>query len=646
MPDTANTAGAAEAAGKQHYTFQAEIKRLLGLLSESLYQNREITLRELVSNASDALDKMRLVQLTEPQYRDDTDLVIHLEPDETARTLTVRDNGIGMTQRELVENLGTIAHSGTLEFFEQLAAAGRAADASLIGQFGVGFYSAFMLAERVEVLSRSYKEDHGWRWESDGSGSFTIEPAEGLGRGTSVVLHLKSGEAYDDFTRKDRLRYIVRRYSTFVPHPIRLGGEVLNDQRPIWVEPKSKLTDDDYAKFYQHLSHHTEETPLWHLHLSADSPIQFNAILYCPRMSFEKLGFGRGEHGLHLCAKRILVQDNNRDLLPEYLRFLYGLVDSTDLPLNVSREALQDNTIFRKIRKVLVKKVLDHLESLSSENAETYRTFIEDFGSILREGVGDFENRERIGGLLRFRSSHTTGDGRTSLDEYLSRAGEEQKTIYFLGGPDVSAIENSPNLEIFRKRGVEVLYLTDPLDEFALSHLGFYKEHPLLSIDTADVEPPAAKDAESKPDEEETKKPESEQEPSPGFEKLLTLFRDALGDSVAEVKRSKRLTDSPVCLVNPAGTMSAQMQKIMQMAGRDLSESKRIFEVNPHSPLIRRLSDLTANADHDNFIRECARQLHANTLLLEGMAPDTEGMVGRIHQFMTELAQKRSPIVT
>ena len=632
-----------ETVEKQQYAFQAEINRLLSLLSESLYQNREITLRELISNASDALDKMRHVMLTDDSQRSDEELAIRLEPDEEKRILTIRDNGIGMTKEELIENLGTIAHSGTLEFFQQLAASGKQADSHLIGQFGVGFYSAFMLSNEVEVLTRSYKDEQGYRWESDGSGSFTIEPVDGLDRGTQIRLHLKEGDEYTDFTKNARLKYIVRKYSTFVPHAIKLGDETLNDQRPIWVEPKSNLTDDDYTKFYQHLSHHTEETPLWHLHLSADSPIQFNAILYCPRNSFEKLGFGRNEHGLHLCAKRILVEDNNRDLLPEYMRFLYGLVDSTDLPLNVSRESLQDNTIFRRIRKVLVKKVLDHLSTLASENADDYRTFYNEFGPILREGVGiDFENREKIGGLLRFRSSHTTMDETTSLAEYLERANDDQKKIYFLGGPDLASLQKNPNLEVFHKKNIEVLYLTDPMDELALSHLATYKEHPLTSIDAADVDLPEDEKAEN---EEKTEDKKDEEVPS-GFEKVLTLFRDALGDQVQEVKQSKRLTNSPVCLVNPAGSMSTQMQKVMQMANRDFTMGKRIFEVNPHSPLIERLSGLSSNADHDNFIRDCAKQLYANALLLEGLAPDTETLVNRTEQFMQELAQKRSPIVT
>ena len=626
---------------KQQFTFQTEIKQLLHLLSHSLYQNKEITIRELVSNASDALDKMRYLQLTEEQYRDETPLEITLVPNKDERVLSIKDTGIGLTHDELIENLGTIAHSGSLEFLQKLSG-DKKADLSLIGQFGVGFYSAFMLADRVEVLTKSYKETAGWRWESAGTGEFTIEPAEGGERGTEIRLHLKKD--LDEFTDAFRLKHIIRKYSTFIPHPIKLDGEQLNDQRPIWVEPKSQLEEEQYIKFYQHLSHHTEEKPLWHLHLSADSPIQFHAILYCPQTSFELMGFGRSEHGLHLCAKRILVQDNNRDLLPEYLRFLYGLVDSADLPLNVSRESLQDNTIFRKIRKVLVKRVLEYLSKLAEDDAERYGQFFKQFGPILREGVAtDFENREAVAKLLRFQSSK--GDALTSLDAYLERAGEKQKQIYYLGGPDLASIKKSPNLELFQKRGVEVLFLTDPTDEFVLSNLGQYAEHPLVSIDAADVELPEAEEAEGKSEEDKEKAEEKEEVPT-GFERVLTLFRDALGEEVEEVKRSQRLIESPCCLVNPSGAVSTQMQKVMHLAHKDFAMAKRIFEINPKAPLIRRLAELTANADHDNFVRDCGRQLFANALLMEGLAPDTEGTVQRVHQFMSELATKRSPIVT
>ncbi|MBW3541031.1 MAG: molecular chaperone HtpG, partial [Planctomycetes bacterium] len=621
-------------AEKQEFTFQAEIEQLLHILSESLYQNREIAIRELVSNASDALDKMRHVRLTDEQYRDDEPLEMTLEPNAENRTLTIRDNGIGMTRDELIENLGTIAHSGSLAFLNRLSGDARA-DLSLIGRFGVGFYSAFMLGQRVEVLSRSYREEAGWRWESDGSGRFTIEPHETLARGTAVTLHLKPD--LDEFTRPERLKHIVRKYSTFVPHPVKLNGETLNEQRPIWVEPKTALSDDDYAAFYRHISHRVDEKPLWRLHLSSDSPLSFHAILFCPPTNLELLGFGRIEHGLSLCAKRILVQDDCRELLPEYLRFIVGLVDSDDLPLNVARESLQDNTIFRKIRRVLVKRVLDHLAKLAEDERETYETFYRQFGPALREGVAtDFEYRESVAALLRFRSSREAdAEALVALDQYVERMPEGQTQVYFLGGPDRRSLDSSPHLEAFRDRSLEVLLVTDPIDEIVLATLGRYRDKPLVSIDSAEVELPAGADKAAA--EAEGAKP-SERETTPsGFGRVLTLFREALRERVEDVRESSLLTGSPCRLVNPKGAASAQVQKLLATAGQELPLSRRVLEVNPRAPLIRRLCELSANAEHEEFIRDCGRQLHANVLLLEGLPLSPAETASRVERFLTEL---------
>ena len=618
------------------YTFQAEIKQLLQLLSHSLYQNKEIAIRELVSNASDALDKLRHVSLTNDDVSD-AGLEISIEPNKDDRVLVIRDNGIGMTQEELVQNLGTIAHSGSLDFINKLSG-DKDADLSLIGQFGVGFYSAFMLADNVEVLTRSWQEKNGWRWQSSGDGSFTIDSAEGFERGTQIRLHLKKD--LDEFTEETRLKYILKKYSTFVPHPIKLDGEHINDQPPIWVEPKSSLKDEDYNNFYQYLSHGADEKPLWHLHLSADSPFQFYSILFCPQANYEKMGFARMEHGLHLCAKRILVQNDNTDLLPEYLRFIHGLVDSSDLPLNVSREALQDNTVFRKMRKVLVKRVLDFLAKMADEESDKYSEFYERFGNILREGISvDFENRDRIARLLRFESSHSA-DGVVSLDEYIERAGDEQKQIYFLGGVDRAAIERNPNLEVFRSRKVEVLYLTDPIDEFVLNQLGKYEDHDICSIDSADAKLPDADDDGESNDESKS----DEQEVPSGFEHVLTLFREALGDTVSDVRKSDRLTESTCCLVNPEGAMSTQMQKVMQLNTPDYQLTKLILEINPQAPLVKRLSEISANTDNGDFIRECGRQLYSNALIVSGLAPSADEMQQRVEGFMKDLAQTRSSI--
>jgi molecular chaperone HtpG len=630
---------------KQEFTFQAEIKQLLHLLAHSLYQSREIAIRELVSNASDALDKMRYVSLTDEAFRVSEPLEVVVEGRPPDRKLIVRDNGVGMTREEVVANLGTIAHSGSLEFLKSMASrasvSGRTrsqaqADLSLIGQFGVGFYSAFMIADSVRVRTRSYTEETGWEWESDGSGTFTVAVAEGLGRGTEVILHLKDDARA--FAEEAAIKAVLRKYSSFVPHPIRVGGQVVNDQKPIWVEPKSQVSDEQYQRFYQHLTHHGDEKPLWHVHLAVDSPIQFRAVLFCPPMNLERLGFGRAEHGINLCAKRVLVQGDCRDLLPDYLRFLYGLVDSEDLPLNISRETLQDNTVIKRIRTTLVKGVLDRLQQLADEQADAYRTFFEQFGAHLKEGVVvEAADRERLAKLLRFASSRGEGAGAlTSLDEYGSRAPAEPKRIYYLGGPDLAAIRKSPNLEIFRKRGWEVLLLTEPIDEFALSTLRTYDGRTLTSIDSADLELPAAGPGEPA---------QPTADPTGGFAKVLELFRAALGDRVQGVRESNRLTDSPCCLVNAEGGMSTQMQRLLQLANKDVPAPRRILEVNPASPLIERLARLTANSDHEAFIKQCAMQLWSNALILEGVLPEPEDLVVRVQALMEQAAQTKSPLI-
>lgn len=619
---------------KAEYPFQAEIRQLLHLLAHSLYQSSDIAIRELVSNASDALDKMRHVALTDETYKTADELSIRLTPDASAGTLTIADNGIGMTQEELVRNLGTIAKSGSLEFLQNLTGDAKK-DVNLIGQFGVGFYSAFMLADNVEVRTRSFREDVGWIWESQGTGNFSIRPADiPLDRGTQVVLHLK--EDRKDYASELRLKQILRTYSSFIAYPIRVNDELVNDVKPLWVEPKSQISQEQYVGFYRHLTHHAEETPLWHLHFSTDSPIQFHALLYCPPSNPERLGFGRVEHGLHLCSKRILVQNDCRELLPEYLRFLYGVVDSEDLPLNVSRETLQDNTVFQKIRRLLVKKVLERLGELAQEDSAKYLEFYAQFGNALKEGVGvDFENRQKIAGLLRFPS--TASDTPTTLDEYVRRMKFEQKKIYYLGGPELASLAKNPHIEIFRQRGIEVLLLVEPIDEWAMAMLGKYGDFELQSVDAADVEIPKG---------EEPADATKEEASASGFDRVLAIFRDRLKDRVQEVRRSDRLVDSPCRLVSPEGSMSAQMQKILRMANKDFELGPRILEVNPRSKLIRRLSDLVANPIHEDFIARTGEQLFDNALLLEGMVTHPQETAARVQGFLEEAAQARSPIIT
>lgn len=629
---------------KEKFTFEAEISRLLHLLSDSLYQNREITIRELISNASDALDKRRHAALTDSSLGAD-ELRITMTPNKDENQLVIRDNGIGMTHDELVQNLGTIAHSGSLEFLKNAQkSAEEGADVSLIGQFGVGFYSSFMLANLVEVRTRSVHEKSGWVWESTGDGSFTIAAADDeMEAGTEIRLHLKKG--MDEFTDETRLKYILRKYSTFVPHPVYLGDEHLNDQTPIWVEPKSSLSEEQYKEFFEYLTH-PGQTAKWHLHLSADSPFQFYSILYCPETNLEKMGFGKSEHGLHLCAKRVLVQNDNRDLLPDYLRFLRGIVDSADLPLNVSREALQDNTVFIKMRRVITKKVLDHLDSMAADDPARYADFYREYGSVLREGVGeDFDNRERLGRLLRFQSTDSSAeDGLVSLAGYCERASDDQKQIYFVTATDADAALRDPNLEIFRKRNLEVLVLTDPADEYLLTTLGSFEERDVVSVDSAELElPKAESDSDEKSDDDSDGESDDKNVPT-GFDRVLELFREALSERVEDVRQSERLTESACCLVNAQGSMSTTMQKVLQINTPDFELAKMILEINPNAPLIARLCTIVANKDNDDFVRNCGEQLHANAMILAGLAPDGNALATRTQDFMLNLASDRSAI--
>jgi molecular chaperone HtpG len=626
----------------EQFAFQAEIKELLQLLSRSLYQNSEIAIRELVSNASDALDKRRFRQVSGGDEDDGTKLEIRIEPDADARLLTISDNGIGMTHDELVKNLGTIAHSGSKEFLSKMADREQP-EASLIGQFGVGFYSSFMLADKVEVLTKSADDDRGWRWESDGAGEFTIDPQEGLERGTQVKLHLKDDAL--EFARKERLEHVLKTYSTFVSHPILLSGEQVNTQPPIWVEPKTQLEEEQYHEFFKFLTHGIGgEKPLWYLHLASETPFEFKAILFCPESNFEKMGFGKIDHGLHLCAKRILVQNDCDKLLPEYLRFLYGLVDSADLPLNVSREALQDNTVFLKLRKVITKKVLDHLTDLQADESDGYHKFYQEFGTILREGIaGDFANRDRLSKLLLFpspKSEHTSG--LSSLGEYCSRMPEGQEQIYYLCGPSLESLERNPHLEVYRQRDLEVLMLTDPVNEIVLNHLEKFDDKEIVSIDSADVKLPPKSEAEGGESEEE----QGEEETPAGFGKLLEFFQDTLKDRVAEVRKSDRLTESPCCLVNKDGKMSTQLQKVLSMQHEGFPMSERILELNPQAPLIKRLSVLVGNPENEAFVSDCAATLLDQALLQEGIAPDDSDFTSRLLKMMQQLADGKSSVIT
>ncbi|NNJ24014.1 molecular chaperone HtpG [Alienimonas chondri] len=626
------------------HEFQSDIAKLLRLLSQSLYQNREVAVRELVSNASDALDKYRLLSLREEDVPTADDLQIVVTPDAEAKTLTIADNGVGMTHDDLIENLGTIAHSGTEGFSQGLE--GNDAD-SLIGQFGVGFYAAFMLAESVEVRTRSYREEGGWKWTSAGTGSFEIDQIAMPEHGTEVVLHLRDDAK--DFADPQRVEYVLKRYSSFVPHPIRLAGlssdgepgETLhvNDQPPIWVEPKGSVTPEQHRQFFGYLSGQVGANPLWNLHLSLDSPLEIKSILYCPPMNPELMGLGRAEHGLHLCARRVLVQSDCDKLLPEYLRFLYGLVDSSDLPLNVSRQALQDDTVFRKIRQVLTGKVLSRLSKLAENEPKTYQEFYEQFGTTLREGVAtDNVNRDKIAELLRFRTIDAP-DEMSGLKAYVEGMKEGQTQIFHVGGRDAEAVKRRPTLEAFTARGLNVLLLTDPVDEIVLSTLDEYDGKKFVSVESAEADlPPLPESDDEKDDRPEPAAPA-------GLEAVLGLFREALGDETEEIRQTDKLTGSPCRLVTPGGGLSPQLQSVLGANDKNFKPPKRILEVNPRHPLVRRLADLSVNAQNGDFIKSCGRQLFDNALLMSGMVPDPTELAARAERFMTDAAGAKSSVI-
>jgi len=617
---------------EERFEFQAEIRQLLHLLVYSLYTKKEIFIRELVSNASDALDKLRVLKLTESGIRDaDRPLEIRIELDREHRVFSITDTGVGMTRSELVESLGTIARSGTAEFIRRLSEE-KAGDLNLIGQFGVGFYSAFMAASEVRVLTRSWREgEPGQMWSSRGEGGYSVRELDRELRGTRVELDLREDAA--EFVDPERIKGVIRKYSNFVPYPIYVDGEQVNRVNALWTRPKSEIGDGEYDEFYKFLTN-DPESPASRLHLTSDAPLAFRAVLYMPRRNLERMGFGKLEHGPDLYARKVLIQHNCKDLVPDYLRFVRGVVDSEDIALNVSREAIQDDLVLRKIRRHLVRKILEHLEERLEKDREGYAAFHDEFGRILKEGVAtDPENRERLGRLLLFNSSGLDdAEGRTSLKEYVGRMREGQKAIYYLAGPDRAALEGSPHLEMFRRRGVEILYLFDPVDDFVLSHLREFDGKPIKSADQVppeELREVAAEGADAAAQETgETLAYKS------GFDALLRRFREVLGDRVLDVRESERLAESPCLLAGPAGGPSVQVQKVLRQIDRNFEMARRTLEVNARHPLIRNLVRVHGEDPDSRLVSDCCEALYAGALLAEGILPDSAGLVPRLHRLM------------
>lgn len=614
------------------YKFKAEVNQLLDILTHSLYTNREIFLRELISNASDALEKVRFETLKGSEvHQKEAELEIKIGIDKDNKILTITDTGIGMTQEELVKNIGTIAKSGTADFLKQVSKDEKESD-NIIGKFGVGFYSVFMVADEVTILSRSFRPDaKAVEWKSKGVNDFQIiELEDDLPRGTQIKIHLKEDAV--EFMENYKLEGAIKTHSNFVAFPIRIDKKQVNTIRAIWREPKFQLKDKDYNEFYKFLTYDQDE-PLDKLHISVDAPVQFNSLLFIPKKNYDLFGTDREGHGLDLYVKRVLIQHENKDVLPEYLRFFRGVVDSEDIPLNISRETLQENLVIGKIKQNLTGQILTFLGKMAKDDPKKYAEFWKEHGKFLKMGHNDYGNQEKIGALYRFNSSiHDDAEGLASLEEYIGRAKTDQKEIYYITLPGREAIRNNPHLEIFRKKGVEVLYLYDPIDEFALEGIRKFKDFELMSVEKADL----AK-FDNFVDVEESKKTKKlNKDDEKSFDKLLRRMKDILGDRVEDVIESRRLTDSPSCLVSPEGEMSSSMQRIMRLMNKDTSIPKKKMEVNKDHPLVRNMLSMYKKDAKDPFLQQITEQMFEADLLLEGYLNDPHQTVNRLQEILTK----------
>ena len=623
--------------------FQAEVKQLLDLMIHSLYSNKEIFLRELVSNASDAADKLRFEAIADPAlYGDDPELDIRVSFDKAARTITIADNGIGMSRDEVIANIGTIAKSGTREFFQALTG-DQAKDANLIGQFGVGFYSVFIVADRVTLETRRAGLDtaQGVRWESAGGGEYTLEPIARPVRGTSVTLHLRAGE--DDFLSGWKLREVLRRYSDHITLPIVMKkeqwdeaksaqvateeDEQVNQASALWARPKTEITREQYEAFYQHVAH-DHEAPLAWTHARVEGRQEYTQLLFIPARAPFDLWDRDHRRGVKLYVRRVFIMDDAEQLLPAYLRFVRGVIDSADLPLNVSREILQQSRDVEAIRNGSVKKILGLLEELATAEPDKYAGFWSEFGRVLKEGIGeDFANRERIAKLLRFASTHLDTEAQgVSFTDYIGRMKEGQERIYFITADSFAAAKNSPHLEVFRKKGVEVLLLSDRIDEWVVSHLTEIDGKTLQSVAKGDLDLGRLED--------ETEKAAQEQS-AEEFKDLIERIGKALGDQTREVRVTHRLTDSPACLVADQHGMGNNLERMLKAAGQKVPDSKPVLEINPTHPLVQRLK---AEADGTRF-DDWSRILFDQALLAEGGQLEDPGtFVKRINSLLLDMA--------
>jgi len=628
-------------APKEHLSFQTEVKQLLKLMIHSLYSNKEIFLRELISNASDAADKLRFEGLADGSlFEADPDLKIRVSYNSSDRTLTIADNGIGMSRQEVIDHIGTIAKSGTREFFSALTG-DQAKDANLIGQFGVGFYSAFIVADKVTLITRraGLTAEHGVRWESAGEGDYTLETVEKTGRGTEVILHLREDE--DSLLSGWQIRTIIRKYSDHITLPILMKkeewskeksaneitdeDETVNQASALWARPKSDITQDQYHEFYKHVAHDFEP-PLAYVHAKVEGKQEYTQLLYIPSKAPFDLFDREHRHGIKLYVRRVFIMDDAEQLLPNYLRFVRGVIDSNDLPLNVSREILQESKDIESIRAGAVKKVLSLIEDLAQgeegSDQEKFKTFWKEFGQVLKEGVGeDYANRERIAKLLRFVSTHTDGDDQSvSLSDYIGRMKVGQEKIYYVTADSLKSARSSPHLEIFRKKGIEVILLSERVDEWLATNLTEFEGKSLQSISKGSLDLGGLEDDSEK----------KEQEKEAGEYKDLTeRIKGVLGEQVKEVRVTLRLTESPACLVAESHDMGGNLERLLKSAGQKVNHAKPILEINPHHPMVQRLK-----YEEERFV-DWSHILFDQALLAEGgQLEDPAGFVKRLNELL------------
>ncbi len=620
---------------KETRSFETEARQLLDLMIHSLYSNKDVFLRELISNASDACDKLRFEALSdESLYEGDGELGIHVDYDEKARTITVRDNGIGMSRDEIIENLGTIAKSGTRQFFEALTG-DQARDSELIGQFGVGFYSSFMVADRITVTSRraGLPRDEGVRWESSGEGDFTVETAEVPKRGTRVVLSLRDGEDENGFLDGTRLRAVVHRFSDHISFPVRMlkqgddekGEEIVNSATAIWTRAKQEISDEEYNEFYKHIAHDFDD-PLVHLHSRVEGNLEYTSLLYIPKRAPFDLWDRNVRRGVNLYVRRVFIMDDAEQLMPGYLRFVRGVIDSADLPLNVSREILQQNRQVDAMRAGSVKKILDLLAKLAKDDKEKYSVFWREFGKVLKEGlIDDAKNKDSIAELLRFASSHSdASEHSVSLADYVGRMKEGQELIYYITADSHATAVSSPHMEIFREKGIEVLLLSDEIDEWMANHLQEYKGKRLQPVTKGELDAAVTGTG----DEKDAGKARD-------HDTLLKAFEGALGDRVKAVRVTNRLTTSPACLVADEHELGGHLERLLKAAGQDVPNSRPTMEINPEHVLVTRFA---AEADEQRR-EDWANILFDQALLSEGgRLPDPAGFVRRLNEMFLAVA--------